>query len=95
MAPWRGTGLQYPGAIEVHHRSVPGYRTLKPAYRTQPYRTQGFGKFGFYEGFKVLYANLVGDEIAYQYRYTVGDMVDSGITAAGFYGGGYCTYCGL
>ncbi|KAF8371961.1 hypothetical protein PRIPAC_78390 [Pristionchus pacificus] len=32
------------------------------------YSMQGFGKFGFYEGFKVLYANLVGDEIAYQYR---------------------------
>ncbi|GMR49729.1 hypothetical protein PMAYCL1PPCAC_19924 [Pristionchus mayeri] len=32
------------------------------------YSMQGFGKFGFYEGFKILYANLVGDELAYQYR---------------------------
>ncbi|GMS96986.1 hypothetical protein PENTCL1PPCAC_19161, partial [Pristionchus entomophagus] len=32
------------------------------------YSMQGFGKFGFYEGFKVLYANAVGEEIAYQHR---------------------------
>lgn len=71
---WHGAKISVPSnrSLEPSYQS---YRVLKPSYRTQTYRTQGFGKFGFYEGFKVLYANLVGDEIAYQYRYTVGDTV--------------------
>jgi len=32
------------------------------------YSLQGLGKFGFYEMFKILYANALGDEYAYLYR---------------------------
>lgn len=32
------------------------------------YSLQGVGKFGFYEGFKLLYANAIGEENAFLYR---------------------------
>jgi len=32
------------------------------------YSMQGLGKFGFYEVFKVMYANMIGEELAYQWR---------------------------
>lgn len=32
------------------------------------YSLQGLGKFGFYEMFKVLYGNLLGDELSYTWR---------------------------
>lgn len=32
------------------------------------YSMQGICKFGFYEVFKILYSNLIGDELSYQYR---------------------------
>lgn len=32
------------------------------------YSMQGLGKFGFYELFKILYGNLLGDELSYTYR---------------------------
>lgn len=32
------------------------------------YSMQGLGKFGFYEFFKILYANAIGEENAYTYR---------------------------
>ncbi|KAI1713970.1 mitochondrial carrier protein domain-containing protein [Ditylenchus destructor] len=32
------------------------------------YSLQGLGKFGFYEMFKIMYADLIGEEAAYQYR---------------------------
>ncbi|CAG0919752.1 unnamed protein product [Notodromas monacha] len=32
------------------------------------YSLQGLGKFGFYEMFKIMYGNLLGEENAYQYR---------------------------
>ena len=35
------------------------------------YSVQGFGKFGFYEIFKVYYSELVGEEKAYLYRTTL------------------------
>jgi solute carrier family 25 phosphate transporter 3 len=35
------------------------------------YSMQGLGKFGFYEVFKVFYADLIGEELAYQWRKTL------------------------
>jgi len=35
------------------------------------YSAQGLGKFGFYELFKILYADLIGEELAYQWRTTL------------------------
>jgi solute carrier family 25 phosphate transporter 3 len=35
------------------------------------YSMQGLGKFGFYEIFKVFYADLIGEELAYQWRTTL------------------------
>merc|ERR1712066_1082460 len=32
------------------------------------YSLQGIGKFGFYEGFKILYGNLIGEENTFLYR---------------------------
>ncbi|KAI1286828.1 Phosphate carrier protein, mitochondrial [Halotydeus destructor] len=32
------------------------------------YSFQGLGKFGFYELFKIMYGNAIGEEMAYQYR---------------------------
>lgn len=32
------------------------------------YSMQGLGKFGFYELFKIVYGNLLGDELSYTYR---------------------------
>lgn len=32
------------------------------------YSVQGLGKFGFYELFKIVYSNLIGEEAAYSYR---------------------------
>jgi len=32
------------------------------------YSMQGLGKFGFYEMFKILYSDMLGDELAYQWR---------------------------
>ena len=32
------------------------------------YSLQGLGKFGFYELFKILYSNAIGEELSYRYR---------------------------
>lgn len=32
------------------------------------YSLQGLGKFGFYELFKVIYADMLGDELSYTWR---------------------------
>ena len=40
------------------------------------YSMQGFGKFGFYEIFKDVYAGIVGPEKAVQYR-TIGFLISS------------------
>ena len=32
---------------------------------------QGLGKFGFYEVFKILYSNMIGEENAFLYRTTL------------------------
>jgi len=32
------------------------------------YSAQGVGKFGFYEGFKILYSGIIGEELAYTQR---------------------------
>merc|ERR1712223_830295 len=32
------------------------------------YSAQGIGKFGFYEGFKILYSGIIGEELAYTQR---------------------------
>uniref|UniRef100_A0AC35GSU7 Phosphate carrier protein n=1 Tax=Panagrolaimus sp. PS1159 TaxID=55785 RepID=A0AC35GSU7_9BILA len=35
------------------------------------YSMQGLGRFGLYEYFKVFYADLIGEELAYQWRTTL------------------------
>lgn len=35
------------------------------------YSLQGLGKFGFYELFKILYSNAIGEELSYSYRTTL------------------------
>lgn len=32
------------------------------------YSLQGLGKFGFYEAFKIIYSNMLGDELSYTWR---------------------------
>jgi len=32
------------------------------------YSAQGLGKFGFYELFKIVYADMIGPELSYQWR---------------------------
>jgi solute carrier family 25 phosphate transporter 3 len=35
------------------------------------YSMQGLGKFGFYEVFKIVYGNMIGEELAFQWRTTL------------------------
>lgn len=47
-----------------------GFRALGKGWAPTAigYSMQGLGKFGFYEVFKILYGNLLGEELAYQWR---------------------------
>ena len=42
--------------------------TLGWAPTAMGYSIQGLGKFGFYEMFKIVYGNAIGEENAYLYR---------------------------
>uniref|UniRef100_A0A915D0H1 Phosphate carrier protein, mitochondrial n=1 Tax=Ditylenchus dipsaci TaxID=166011 RepID=A0A915D0H1_9BILA len=51
------------GLISNTHR-----RIIDSESNGEGYSMQGMGKFGFYEMFKILYANMLGEENAYTYR---------------------------
>lgn len=47
-----------------------GYRGLAKGWAPTAfgYSLQGLGKFGFYEAFKIMYANILGEELSYTWR---------------------------
>lgn len=47
-----------------------GFRALAKGWAPTAigYSLQGLGKFGFYEMFKILYSDLIGEEMSYQWR---------------------------
>jgi solute carrier family 25 phosphate transporter 3 len=53
--------------------SEEGFRALAKGWAPTAigYSAQGLGKFGFYELFKIMYADLLGEELAYAWRTTL------------------------
>jgi len=66
---------KYKGIVSGFRTTVAeeGFRALAKGWAPTfiGYSMQGLGKFGFYEIFKVMYADLIGEEMAYQWRTSI------------------------
>ncbi|KAF8374865.1 hypothetical protein PRIPAC_81294 [Pristionchus pacificus] len=66
---------KYKGIVSGFRTTVAeeGFRALAKGWAPTAigYSMQGLGKFGFYELFKVVYADAIGEELAYEWRTTL------------------------